>query len=379
MAIYLIVLLCILNHAAFSGSRVVMTLYAIELGANPFGIGVLVSFYALCPLLLAIYAGKLIDRVGAHAPMLAGTAGLIVGFALPVLIPSLVTLYVSALLLGTSFMFFFVAVQGTTGAVGKPEDRARNYGLLSIGFSIAGFLGPLTAGFAIDALSYRKALLVVSIGAVVSIILQRLRPDMIPRHQAPRANASEQSFMDLLHIPSLRRTFIASGFLSGAWDLYTFYLPVYAHGIGLSASSIGMILATFAAATLCIRVFLPMMLKYGDEIRILTAAIFIASAAYLLFPFFTNPWAIAGISFMLGLGLGTGQPISMNLIYTLAPQGRTSEAAGLRVTVNNMTHVTIPLIFGGIGSTLGFTSVFMSNAAVLFAGGLLNNRSVQRK
>jgi MFS family permease len=140
-----------------------------------------------------------------------------------------------------------------------------------------------------------------------------------------------------------------------------------------------MILATFAAATLCIRVFLPMMLKYRDEIRILTAAIFIASAAYLLFPFFTNPWAIAGISFMLGLGLGTGQPISMNLIYTLAPQGRTSEAAGLRVTVNNMTHVTIPLIFGGIGSTLGFTSVFMSNAAVLFAGGLLNNRSVQRK
>ena len=70
MAIYLIVLLCILNHAAFTGSRVVFSLYAIDLGAHSFAIGVLVSFYALCPLLLAIYAGKLIDRVGARLPML---------------------------------------------------------------------------------------------------------------------------------------------------------------------------------------------------------------------------------------------------------------------------------------------------------------------
>ena len=44
MAIYLIILLCILNHAAFTGSRVVITLYAIDFGANPFAIGVLISF-----------------------------------------------------------------------------------------------------------------------------------------------------------------------------------------------------------------------------------------------------------------------------------------------------------------------------------------------
>ena len=36
MAIYLIVLLCILNHAAFTGSRVVFSLYAIDLGAHSF-------------------------------------------------------------------------------------------------------------------------------------------------------------------------------------------------------------------------------------------------------------------------------------------------------------------------------------------------------
>jgi MFS family permease len=185
--------------------------------------------------------------------------------------------------------------------------------------------------------------------------------------------------MDLLRIPALRRMFIASGFLSGAWDLYNFYLPVYGHSVGLSASAIGMILATFSAATLVIRLALPVMARRHDEIRILTAALVAASVAYLMFPFFSNAWALAAISFLLGLGLGIGQPLSMNLIYNFAPAGRTSEAAGIRVTVNNMAHVTIPLVFGGIGAALGFTAVFISNAAVLLAGALVNNRSAPRR
>jgi predicted MFS family arabinose efflux permease len=379
MAIYLIVLLCILNHAAFTGSRVVFSLYAIDLGANSFAIGVLVSLYALLPLLLAIYAGKLIDRVGARLPMLAGTTGLLLGVALPVAWPGLPALYVTALLLGSSFMFFFVAVQGVTGAVGDEEDRGRNYSLLSVGFSIASFLGPLIAGFSIDHLGFRNALLVLSGGIVLSLLAQWWWAAWIPRPAPNPGKHGGQSVMDLLRIPPLRRIFIASGFLSGAWDLYTFYLPVYGHSVGLSASAIGMILATFSAATLVIRVFLPSMAKRHDEVRILTVAIFAAGVAYLCFPFFHNAWALAAISFLLGLGLGTGQPLSMNLIYNLAPPGRTSEAAGIRVTVNNMAHVTIPLLFGGIGSALGFTAVFISNAVVLFAGAIINNRSAPRK
>jgi len=379
MAIYLIVLLCVLNHAAFTGSRVVISLYAIDLGANPFAIGALVACYALCPLLFAIYAGRFIDRIGPRLPMLAGTAGLMLGLLLPVVSPGLPLLYVTALLLGSSFMFFFVAVQGVTGAVGAPEDRARNYSLLSIGFSMASFLGPLVAGFSIDHLGFRNALLVLSGALVLSLLAQWWCARWLPRPPRNPGKQSGQSFMDLLRIPPLRRMFIASGFLSGAWDLYTFYLPVYGHGVGLSASAIGMILATFSAATLVIRLALPMMARQNDEIRILTWALFVASIAYLLFPFFTNAWALAAISFLLGLGLGIGQPLSMNLIYNLAPAGRTSEAAGIRVTVNNMAHVTIPLLFGGIGSALGFAAVFISNAVVLFAGAVVNNRSAPRK
>jgi len=50
-----------------------------------------------------------------------------------------VALYVMALAVGTAFQFFFIPSQGITGALGGPEDRARNYSLLAVGFSVASF------------------------------------------------------------------------------------------------------------------------------------------------------------------------------------------------------------------------------------------------
>ena len=76
MAIHLVVLMCVLNHSGYVGSRMVMSLYALSLGADQFSIGIIMSLYALCPMLLAISAGKLVDRVGPRLPMLAGTIGL---------------------------------------------------------------------------------------------------------------------------------------------------------------------------------------------------------------------------------------------------------------------------------------------------------------
>lgn len=378
MAIYLIALASMLCNTAFGGSRVVLSLLAIDLGADPFGVGIMAALYAVGPMLLAIYTGKLIDRIGALAPMLIGTLGVALCLLLAAAVPRLAVLYGAALLFGLSFMLFFVAVQGITGALGREEDRARNYGLLSIGFSLAGFFGPVIAGFSIDFLGHRRALLILAGCALIPLLLLWLKRGLIPRASSLGQKQAGESALDLLRIPALRRTFITSGVLSAAWDLYSFYMPVYGHHIGLSASAIGMILAAFAAATFVIRLFLSAMVKRGSEMRILNQAIYVASAAFFLFPFFENPWALAAISFLLGLGVGTGQPLSMNLIYNLAPKNRTSEAAGVRVTVNHCTHVTIPLVFGAIGTAFGFAPVFFGNALMLLTGGLINHRSGRR-
>jgi len=376
MAIYLIVLMCTLNHTGFGGSRVAVSLYALSLGANQFEIGVLMALYGLCPMLLAVAIGKLADRVGPRLPMLLGTAGVATALLLPPLFPGLVTLYLTALLIGTSFHFFFVTVTGIAGGIGGEGNRVRNYALVSLGFSSAGFLGPMAAGFSIDHLGHLPAFVVLSAFPLIPLLLIWLRPGFLPPAGKRTEGGVKRNAFDLWRVPDLRNTFIASGIISSAWDLFQFYLPVYGYSVGLSASAIGTVLGVFALATFVIRIVLPRLIKRSGEAQLLTYAIFVAAFAFVLFPFFKSAYALAAIGFLLGLGCGCGQPLSMSLIYALSPRERVSESTGLRVTVNNFAHLVIPLFFGSLGTAFGYFPVFLSNSAMLVAGGLLMRRNV---
>ncbi|HEV7391956.1 MAG TPA: MFS transporter [Burkholderiales bacterium] len=375
MSIYLIVLLCTLSHSGFGGSRIAISLYALDLGATQFTVGVLMALYAICPLLLAVYVGRLADRVGPRIPMLIGTIGVMVGLLVPPLFPGMIALYASALVLGSTFHFFFITVQGIAGGIGGSENRARNFALVGMGFSAAGFVGPFLAGVAIDHLGHRAAFLVLSVFPLVPILVLWLKPEFLPKARKRAASDAQRSALDLWQDRTLRKTFIASGIISSAWDLFQFYFPVYGHSVGLSASAIGAILGVFALATFVIRVFLSRVGKRYTEAQVLTAAIFIAAFTFALFPFFQNPYVLAAIAFVLGLGVGCGQPMSMSLIYAMAPPGRQAEAAGLRVTVNNFMHLVIPLLFGSLGTAFGYVPVFVCNSALLVAGGMLMRRA----
>jgi len=275
-----------------------------------------------------------------------------------------------------------VPTQGITGALGGPEDRARNYSLLAVGFSIASFLGPLIAGFSIDYLGYKNAYLMLAAPATAAVVLLWTKGGLLPKAAVKAGDEQKKtSSFDLLRIGRLRDAIIASGLISIAWDLYLFYFPIYGHSIGLSASLIGMIISTFAAAVFTIRLALPAMAKRWTEFEILLYAIGFAGLVFVLFPFLENPFALAAASFLLGLGCGVGQPMSMSLIYSLSPAGRSSEGAGLRVMFNHFTHLVVPIAFGGIGTIFGFAPVFVSCSALLIGGswyGHVNERRTAR-
>ena len=369
MPIYLIVVTCVLIHAGFGGAKVALPLYALSLGVDAFSVGVIMALWALCPMLIALSVGRLVDRVGPRVPMLAGTVGVAAALLVPYFFPGVASLYILALVVGTAFQFFFVPTQGITGALGGPEHRARNYSLLAVGFSIASFLGPLIAGFSIDYFGYETAYLMLAVCPAIAVVLLGFKGGMLPK--AAIATGGEQkksSSFALLRIAKLRNAIIASGLISVGWDLYLFFFPIYGHSIGLSASAIGVIISMFAAAVFAIRVALPVLARKWSEFEILLYAIGFAGAALLLFPLFQNPYLLAVASFVLGLGCGVGQPMSMSLIYSLSPPGRASEGAGLRVTFNHFTHLVVPLAFGGIGTAFGFAPVFLSCSALMLGG-----------
>ncbi len=377
MAVYLILFLALLNFTAFMGCRVLMSLFAIELGASTAAIGLLISLFALFPFLLSVYAGKVIDRFGSHVPAQLGTVLSAAGFAIPWLFPALPALYLSASIIGLSYVFISLAIQNLSSTARDPDVRARDVSLVSLGFALSGLLGPLLVGFVIDHQGHVFAyalLTVLAIAATAGWIVSRRY--VVDSH-ARGAAAAPTDMRELLRQPQLRRTVIVSGLVVAGVDLYNFYMPIYGHSVGLTATMIGVIFGANSLAVLIVRGLLPRLTRWLGEERVMSYSMYLAGAAFLLIPMFGNAPALMLLAFMLGLGLGCGQPLSILMTYNRAPAGRSGEALGVRFTVVNFTHMAIPLAFGTLGSALGVVAVFFSNAVLMLGGGYANARGAR--
>ena len=365
-----------LAHLAFVGCRMTTTLFALQLGASPATVGVLMSLFALLPMVLSLSAGRLIDRVGPRRPLANALAALAFATALPYFVPNLYILYLSSTLLGTAFMYVHIAMNSVFGAHGSPEQRAMNFSWLALGFSVSNSIGPLVAGFAIDGLGHAKAFLLLAAFPVLAMALLWLRRRPLPRPE--RAPAGERGkVLDLLRIPALRHTLLVSAVLAMGWDLYTFLIPLYGASISLPAATIGAIMSTFAVATLAVRMVMPLLVGRVRQWTVITTALAVSAASYVVFPFVSQVPFLVALSFMLGLGLGAAQPMIMSLLYEASPRGRQGEAVGLRTMMLNGSHTVIPVLSGAASAVAGTAPVFLALAAALGCGAWYARRQLK--
>ena len=367
-----------LVSGCYLGSRVLVALFALSLGIGPFGIGILVGLYAALSVVLAIHSGKIVDRLGARRPMIWGAAATVVALAIPWAFPVLPTLYVSATLMGGAFIFWNVAIQSLAGFVGKPEDRPHNFSTLALSYSVSSFIGPMAAGFIIEHGGHQLTYGVFTVVAVLGVLYPWFHPTALAAK--PRAASTPAPRSDnLWKNPRLARTFVSSGLVVTGWDLFIFYLPLYAHSLGLSPSRIGVLLGIFAGETFVIRFALPWMLRrvggsHAAE-TVLSLSMFGAAINYAAFPFVHDPWILAAMCFTIGLFMGCGQPLSLMLAFSRSPEGRTGETNGMRLMVNHVTHFAVPIAAGAAGAAFGMAPVFLASAVLLgLSGWLIRDR-----
>jgi len=371
MSVYTVYLIALCNMGSLRASKVLVTLYALQLGAGPALAGILIAAYALSPMLLALYAGRLADRIGVRLPMLIGSIGSAAGLAIPVFFPSVPALFVSAFVIGTSYIFYHVAVQQLVGMLSTPENRTRNFSEYSLVLAVGSLVGPLGAGIGIDQIGHGWTYALFAVFPLIASVMVLGTPALRGMRGESGGEAVKR-LRDLVTNPAIRRVLIVSGIALAGNDLFLFYLPVYGSRIGLSATQIGLVLAAFAAAAFVVRTVIPALSRRRGEAGLLTLCLMIGGVTYLLFPLFTNPWALAAVAFALGLTMGVGQPVSIRLTYSRAPEGRTGEVLGLRLFVMHFTQLTVPVAFGAMGAFIGVGPVFWAIAALLVGGGWLN-------
>jgi len=221
----------------------------------------------------------------------------------------------------------------------------------------------------IDSVGHRVTFALIFVLMSASVLILLAQRALLPAPHAAEATVQSRSPFDLLRFPAVRNVLIVSGMISMSWDLQQFLIPVYGTSIGLSASQIGLVLGSFAAATFAIRLAMPSLSRRYREWQVLLFTLVTAAIGFALIPFFQTLAPLMAVAFLLGLGLGAAQPNVMSLLHDRSPAGRVGEALGVRTTIMNSSHVVLPLVFGAFGSVLGAGPAFWLMASMLGAGG----------
>lgn len=369
MPLYLTLTLALLTITSVQAGRVVLSLYALNLGADPFAVGILAGTSSALPLLLSWQVGRLSDRFGSRLPLTVGAAGGALGMLAPYFMPGLPALYLAAVMNGLLFAFCSVSLQNLVGLLSSPTDRAKNFSNFSLMASSGNFLGPLIAGFSIDLSGYGIACLYLVLLSLAPIVLLAAWGKLLP--EGSHNTSPPGSVRDMLKSSGLWRVMATSSLVVTGVVLFQFYIPIYGHDIGLSASVIGIVLAIFPGAAFVVRIFLPRMITLFGEEKLLSYAFFIGAAGLMLVPFFQGAVMLGLISFLFGIGMGCGQPITIMMTFSGSEKGRSGEALGLRITANHLARLLGPVLFGMVGSAFGVFPVFLANALMLASGGLL--------
>ena len=376
-ALRLVMTLSAALFATAQAGRVLLAIYALELGAQPFAMGALAAVFSFFPMTLSWTVGRLSDRFGARWLLLFGSIGGALGMLVPYFLAGLPSLYIASGFLGLSFACFTVTLQNLVGKASSPETRAKNFSTFSMVASFTSFVGPMIAGFSIDHIGLSGACLVVVVMSLLPVVLLLAKGRML--HGGSERSGPGESILRILADRKVRRVLIISSLVQFGLDLFQFYLPIYAHSLGLSATAIGLILATFSAAAFVVRTVLPTLVSRYSEETVLAYAFFSGALCFVLLPLFTSTVMLMLIAFVFGLGLGCGPPITMMLTYAQSASGRSGEALGLRMTVNHLSRVIGPMMFGAIATGFGLFPVFWINALMLASGCAVASTGRERK
>ncbi len=354
-------------HACMTGIRMAAPLMALRAGYSAAAVGLLLALFALSQVFLALPAGRYAERHGLHRSMRVAAMIATPGALLAVAWPTFGVLCVTALTCGAATCLAMITLQRHVGLMANgPSELRQVFSWLALGPSVSNFLGPLLAGMLIDASGFRAAYLLMALLPPLALWWIR-RVVELPGHDQP-AGSRRRSSWDLLRDKGFRDLMLVNWLLSSCWDVHTFLVPVIGHERDLSATMIGTILGAFALAATAIRLLMPWIAARLREAKVISVAMVATAVLFGLYPLAHTPWTMGVLSVLLGLALGSVQPMVMSTLHQITPRERHGEALGLRSMAINGSSVAMPLLFGSVGAVVGVGAVFWCVGAVVGLG-----------
>ncbi|ACV68067.1 MFS transporter [Desulfohalobium retbaense] len=347
-------------------------LYASEMGASSAFVGVIVSGFNLLSLCLALYVGRVADKVAVRTMLLVAAAGNIVYSLLLLVAQGPWGIFVAQLSGGLGFLFLIVSSQAAVSQIPQQGKRERGFGLLSFAAALGQGTGPVVGGWIVSVAGY-TTVFILAVGLALtglSAIWVRHEktgtPGQIPQWREAGTLLKDKRFLGVL-LFTLSILFAVS--LRGS------FLPLLLRQKGFSPGLIGAYLSLFAVAMTVVRVWVGRLMGATSRPFLVAIALVLITIPVALMPLVHNQWGVAGALVVFGLGFGISQPLSMVMVSDLSHSENSGLAMGLRFTTITAATFSSPLILGAVAEIAGLSAAFvvptlllLTTAVVLWGG-----------
>ena len=352
---------------------------AIDLGT--LWIGIVGGAFGILPAAFGLHLGRYIDRHGeASALIWSSVVMLLSSLCLALVGPTLVTLLVGSTVMGAG-QFLGIAAQQSAAGKSDSSGRAQNFGTLTLAIAAAQAVGPLGISvFAGDRLlpdtqSIFWAGCGISAVSVACALIIRL-----PRHvQSMQKQSLLQTAKMLIGTVGYQMATYASLVIFSAMDLLLIYLPLYGSEHAIGASTVGVLLAVRAVASILSRLFFGRMLDIVGRNRLLLLSLSLSGLAIGVLTLTTEPILMGVLLFFAGLALGLGAPLTLAWLADIVPTHMRGSAFSLRLAVNRVGQAVIPIAAGFIVGPLGLTGVLLAVSVSLLLSAAISGKKLARR
>ncbi|MGY6566080.1 MAG: MFS transporter [Halomonadaceae bacterium] len=351
---------------------VAVPLSAIELGATPLALGLLVSAPYVLPLFLAMSFGSLVARWGSARPLKLGAAGMVLGVGLLAVLPGFVGLIAGQLVIGLAQLMMVISAQTAVTYFGKGAKLERYFGWYTTFLSLGQMLGPLLAGWIIDyrggpSSAIHTAFLLSLVSLVAIFITNQRKGHGGNKQSVGLREGLKRQLVLVKHTHGVQLSMIASLAAMLALGAHASYLPVYLESLALSGTTIGFIVSLRALSSMSVRPLTSMAVRFlrGRYATMSWTMAFMASGL-LLTGLTGDFYLLCFFAILVGVGVGLSQPLSMVVIAEEVLEEQRAHALALRLMVNRAMQFLAPLLLGLATQLAGFTVAYFLCGVLLF-------------
>jgi MFS family permease len=312
----------------------VLALQARALGADVSMAAFVVALWPLGMLATSLPAGAVVARLGERTTLLI--AGLVDAVAMvgAYLATTVFQLGVCVAVSGAAWTAFLIARQGFLIDAVPVYWRARAMSLLGGTFRVGVLVGPLIGALVIHRAGIGAVFLLSGATSVVAALIALMMPDLGAESRTAQRRAGHASVRSVLG--AHRRTLLTLGVavivIGASRSLRASLLPLWADGVGISASTTSLIFA--AAALIDVLFFFPggwLMDRRGRALVAVPVVLSVAVACFLL-PLTATAVGVTAVMVLIAVGNGLGSGIVMTIGADTAPEvGRAQYLGGWRL------------------------------------------------